>query len=452
MGAVKEFVNPTAAVPRGLSLDESEISHTRESIDRIRHGTPATLAGTIALAAVTCCGYELHVNVSTAGFLYLLIVVVISVASGFWEATILSLVAATVLNYVFVPPVFTFTVADPQNWVALGVFEATALIVSRLSARVKSQAMSEARHRILLEKLYDFSHRILLLERQQNPGPALVSLIREVFQLKAVVLFDAVSARLDATGSSSKEMEDPARRTYFKNDLQQDTEDRVHRRTLRLGSKPIGAIVLSDGHLTPATADAIASLVGIALERARSLDAETRAEAARQSEELRAAVLDALGHAFKTPLTAIRAASSGLLETGQLNAQDAEMVALIDEESERLSQLASRLLQTARIDEAHLHRERVSSPRCSRASSRNFGHHCANTDCRSTIQPPASMAYADRELLAAGIRQLIDNAAKYSNPGYHRSLFPPRRSRRRLVVSVHNDGLLYPSGDRERNL
>ena len=110
----------------------------------------------------------------------------------------------------------------------------------------------------------------------------------------------------------------------------------------------------------------IASLAAIALERARSFEKESRAEAARQTEQLRTAVLDALAHAFKTPLTAIRTASSGLLEAGRLSADDLELAALIDEQAEHLNRLTTELLQMARIDaaEVRLQRERVSP--CSR--------------------------------------------------------------------------------------
>jgi len=85
--------------------------------------------------------------------------------------------------------------------------------------------------------------------------------------------------------------------------------------------------------LTPLVATALASLSAIALERARSFETEYRAEVARQSEQLRTAVLDALAHAFKTPLTIIRTASSGLLAATSLSATQMELLTLIDEQA-----------------------------------------------------------------------------------------------------------------------
>src|SRR5229473_1283113 len=77
------------------------------------------LAGLAAVAMVTLIAFRLHLNLSTSGSLYFLIVVMVSVIWGFWEASVTSLIAVNCLNYFFVPPVFALTVSDPQNWVAL---------------------------------------------------------------------------------------------------------------------------------------------------------------------------------------------------------------------------------------------------------------------------------------------------------------------------------------------
>ena len=77
---------------------------------------------------------------------------------------------------------------------------------------------------------------------------------------------------------------------------------------------------------------------------------ETAVEAAHQSERLRAAVLDSLAHAVKTPLTAIQAATAGLSEVGKLNRAQEELLALVEDEANRLSLLSTRLLQTAKLE------------------------------------------------------------------------------------------------------
>ena len=280
--------------------------------------------GSAAVALVTFCAFRLHLNLSTSGSLYFLIVVMVSSIWGFWEASVTSLIAVNCLNYFFVPPVLTWSVSDPQNWVALAAFEITALTVSRLSTRVQAQAREEARQRVQLGKLYELSRRILFLDPRQKTGSQLVSLIQEVFRTESAALFDATLPRMDAAGPLTNDLEHLARRAYFQDRTLEGPGAHTWAHVLRIGSRPVGAIALSCPELDLPTVVSVASLAAIALERARSFENESRADAARQAEQLRTAVLDALAHAFKTPLTAILTASSGLVEAGRLCADDAD--------------------------------------------------------------------------------------------------------------------------------
>src|SRR5580658_5305007 len=129
-------------------------------------------------------------------------------------------------------------------------------------------------------------------------------------------------------------------------------------RTLRVGARAIGSLCLvgseTNDLLDPDSADAIASLASIALERSHSLIAESNAEAAKRSEQLRSTVLDGLAHAFKTPLATIQSASSGLLEINRLDYPERELVSLIDEQATRLAKLTNQVLQTAELDQRQL--------------------------------------------------------------------------------------------------
>jgi two-component system, OmpR family, sensor histidine kinase KdpD len=409
------------------------------------------LAGLAAVALVTLIAFRLHLNLSTSGSLYFLIVVMVSVFWGFWEASVTSLIAVNCLNYFFVPPVFTWRVSDPQNWVALATFEITALTVSRLSTRVQGQARSEARQRVEVQKLYELSRRILLLDRRQTIGPQIVSLVQEIFRTESVALFDATSARMDATGSRADDLEQLARDAYFQDSTLEGVDTHTWAHVLRLGSKPIGAIALRGPELGRLTIVPVASLAAIALERARSFEKESGAEAARQTEQLRTAVLDALAHAFKTPLTAIRTASSGLLEAGRLSTDDGELAALIDEQAEHLNRLASELLQMARIDaaEVRLRRERVSvltlvEDVLERYREQLHGRRVAVADSAAHLE-----VYADREMLATALEQFIDNASKYSTPGSPFSV-TAEENLGEIVIAVHNEGPPIQPADRER--
>ncbi len=404
-----------------------------------------------AVALLTFCAFRLNLNLSTAGSLYFLVVVMVAVVWGFWEASVTSLIAVNCLNYFFVPPVLTWRAADPQNWVALATFEITALTVSRLSTRAQGQARAEARQRAEVEKLYELSRRILFLDRRQTIGPQIVSLIQEIFRTECIALFDAAQARLDVTDSGANDLEELARNAYFQDGALEGAGTHTWAHVLRLGSKPVGAIALRGPELGRLTIVPIASLAAIALERSRSFEKESRAEAAHQTEQLRTAVLDALAHAFKTPLTAIRTASSGLLEAGRLSADDAELAALIDEQAEHLNRLTSELLQMARIDaaEVRLRRERVSvltliEDVLARYREQLHGRRVEVSDGASDLE-----VHGDRKILLAALEQFVDNAARYSAPGSPVAV-TAEENLGEIIIAIHNEGPPIPPADRDR--
>ncbi|HTB19525.1 MAG TPA: ATP-binding protein [Bryobacteraceae bacterium] len=409
------------------------------------------LTGSATVLGTAYLGVRLNVNFATTGFLHLLIVVLIAMIAGFWEATVTSVMALICLNYFFVPPIFTFYVSDPQNWLALITFETTALLVSRLSIQMEKQARTAVSERRGMEKLYELSRRTLLMNPQQLPGPQIVAQIYDVVQMDSVALFDAVRARVDAAGSGSAELEATVRSAYLQDRNEDQADQMTWLRMLRPGTRSIGAIVLRGNNLNPLLADSIASLTAIALERARSFEKQSHAEAARQSEQLRTAVLDALAHAFKTPLTAIRTASSGLLEAGHLDAPQEDLVTLIDEESDKLNILTTRLLQTAKLEaaETKLSKEAILIPQLIDDILAEHSDQLGGHPTQISITNPRCTTYGDRELLGAAIMQFIDNAAKYSTPGSPIAIAVDDREGE-ILISVHNEGSEVRPEDRER--
>jgi two-component system sensor histidine kinase KdpD len=167
--------------------------------------------------------------------------------------------------------------------------------------------------------------------------------------------------------------------------------------------------------LSDTVLQSMANLVAIGLERARAVEATARAEAARESSELRATVLDALAHEFKTPLTAMKAASSDLLDSEPASTRAHELVSIIDEELDRLSALVTDAVQMLRIDAGdfviHLGHHAV-APLVDSAIKR-YAYHLDGHQV--TQQVPAGLSVeADRDLLSLALRQLLDNAIKYS--------------------------------------
>jgi hypothetical protein len=137
--------------------------------------------GILALALLTAAALLLHANISTVGLLYFLSIVLVALHWGFWQATVLSAVAVLLQCYFFIPPIYSLYIADTQNYVALAVFEFSALLVSRLSAKEQSNARDANAQRRSMAMLYELSRRTLQLDLDQPPGFQLLHLVKEIF-------------------------------------------------------------------------------------------------------------------------------------------------------------------------------------------------------------------------------------------------------------------------------
>jgi two-component system, OmpR family, sensor histidine kinase KdpD len=402
------------------------------------------------VAAGTLIAYLLHFPLATVGFLYLFIVVIISLTYGIWQATFVSLIAVSCLNYFFIPPVLSFTVSDPRDWIALVSFQICALLVSRLSSREQRMARDANYQRIQMKKLYELSRGILLFDLHQPPGRQLVQLIRQIFLADDVAIFDAGPALMDHEGSWSIEEQQAAKATYFTDRNEDDPDSRFTQRVIRIGTTSIGAMAIR-GDIDPLIANSIASLAAIGFERHRSYEKEARAESAQQAEQLRAAVLDALAHAFKTPLTAICTASSGLLEMDTLDKAEAELAMLITEEAVNLNQLCTRLLQTAKLEASSvtLRTEPVIVSKLVNDVVADLSGTLKGHPIEMSIEESDTPLQGDRELLKMILTQYLDNAAKYSAAATPIGI-TVRESKSELFLSVRNQGSLIQMQDRER--
>jgi|SRR5579872_946545 len=411
------------------------------------------LTTALCLAGVMLCtwvGFHFDQGFAFTGFLYLVPVVFAAMYGGFWQATLVSIAAATCLNYFFIPPVFSFE-NSPENWVALGAFEFTALVISRLSLREQLRAKEAIAGRRDMERLYQTSRQMLLLDSSGEPGALIPSLIREIFDLKAVLLFDALSGKTYRSGEMALGMEQLTRAVNTLGTDTLDPESGTRYCVLRFATQPVGGLALRGSEISEPAASALASLAGVALEHFRTLQRESRAQAARQAEQLRTSVLDALAHQFKTPLTVARAASSGLLTAGGLTELQTELVTVIDRQATKLDDLASRLLGAAKLDTADfkpqweplLFSRLVGNAiqRLDQAADRERFHIYAPSEEVAIL--------ADRELVLTSIAQLLDNALKYSEPGSPIDVVVMVIDAE-VVLTVRNKGLVVAAKDRER--
>jgi two-component system, OmpR family, sensor histidine kinase KdpD len=406
------------------------------------------VGGSVAAPFITWVAYRFHFNLSSATSVHLFLVTAIALRWGFLEASIVSLPSVACLDYFFTEPLFRFYMTDSHDWIALVTFESVALLVSRLSNQASRHARESEKHRSHLQKLYELSQSILLLDRQEPVDRQLASLIQTTLQVEGVALWNAYDLHLCMSGTCNV-TGDEVRSTYFTESNEAGSVTTTSRRVLHSGTRSIGSLIICGHSLDTASINATASLTAVAIERARSFSAESSAEAARQSEQLRSAVLDGLAHAFKTPLTTIRSSSSGLIEMDTLLGTEKKLIVLIDQHASHLNELTTRLLRTARIDNANLKvkRERIDLKQLIQDSIEECLQelHAHPVDVQPRIH---GTVWADRQLLKMALFQMFDNAAKYGSPGSSITIAVQEKQAETLI-SIRNEGSFIPPEERE---
>lgn len=416
----------------------------------IREKSWRIASGCAIALAVTFVAFRLHFNLSSATSLHLFLVASIALRWGFVEASVVSLLSVACLDYFFTYPLFAFYIADSHDWVAMVTFEAVALLVSTLSNQVNQHARDSKLHQSQLQKLYELSQQVLLLDREAAVEQRLPDMVQSSLQAQGVAVWNAYELHLCHSGHCPLS-DDEVRSIYYTEIVNDDPGRSISRRVLRAGTRPIGALVICGHTLDAATINAVASLVAVAIERARSFSTEAHAEAARQSEQLRAAVLDGLAHAFKSPLTTILTSSSGLLAMNTLSGTEQRLVTLIDRHARHLSDLATHLLLTAKLDggELKLRREEIDLNEVVQmtadASTLQLDGHAIDL---KTLKHPG-LVRADRKMLQMALLQLLDNACKYSQPG-SRIAVRVLEEQSELLITVANKGSFIPAEEREK--
>jgi two-component system sensor histidine kinase KdpD len=213
---------------------------------------------------------------------------------------------------------------------------------------------------------------------------------------------------------------------------------------------PVGSLVVR-GDTSPLTNNAIASLIAITFDRYRAFANESRIETERRTEQLRATVLDSLAHAYKTPLTAIRAASTGLGEMRHLSPGQADLVALIDEQTSLLGDLTTRLLTTARLDagEIKIHATQVGVAPLIEEVVISLKDRLASMKVVIDIPDDGLVLPCDRQLMVMLLTQYVDNACKYSIFGSPITIRVVS-AKAEVIFSVHSYSPMIPMADRER--
>ena len=377
-----------------------------------------SLAG---VALVTLIGHSLVLlNATTVGFAYLLVVLMVASLWGFFEAALASIAATLVFNFFFLPPIGRLTIADPQNWVALFSFLTTALIASRLSTVAKRRTLDAVARQQDLERLYTFSRAILLIDNTEPFPKQLVRKLADIFELSAAVLYERRTEEFYRAGPLDFDgLDDQLRDAALQGTSFADGSRNRVITAVRLGSEPIAGLALQGVRMPDAVLQGIANLVAIGLERARAQDLASQIEAARQSEKLRTTLLDAMAHEFKTPLTSVMAATTAFLANpDQSSESKLELIKIADEEVKRLKELIDDAVEMGRLDTAdiRIQAEPSNVDEIVRDVIESMRHEIDGRPINVVYnQHPPAIAI-DRRLIKLAIKQLLDNALKYSPP------------------------------------
>jgi two-component system sensor histidine kinase KdpD len=308
----------------------------------LRHSRWAGLvAGLVGAAAVTGLLQlaSTRLNVLSLAVCYQLVVLVVSGAFGATAGLFTSLVSVLAFNWFFVPPTHTFTVGDTRNWVSLAVFAATALITSQLAAGSRSRRQEAEARRRDADLLAALARSVLADIGPDVPGGAVAEAAAGALGVeRCTIVLEPRGPR-----GAAPEAVRPEGAAGFAIPL--------------VGhGRPLGLLEVGPGlpgeeprWARPGFAAAVGGLVAMAVERSRLIAQVLDTEALRRSDDLKTALLSGVSHEFRTPLTAVRAASDALA-TDPEAPEAAELAGIIAAESERLERLVVNLLDLSRLE------------------------------------------------------------------------------------------------------
>ena len=426
----------------------------------------AASVGAIAAIAIALRALP-EVSPVTAALALLLVVLAAATLARLRIAIVVSLAAMLTLNLMFLPPVGALTIADPQNWVALFAFLIVAVIASNLSAAAQARAREAIARRNEVTRLFDLTRDVLLTTETAGAIDALARHVARRFELRQVAvclpsehgwrvyqggeeeLPVAIDVLNTALARAHGGLEFDARRRAFGGHPQAGKHDELSILPLRHGPRAVGLLATVAPLLDIGTLDALAGVVAIAIERTQFMADRDAAALVKQKADLAAALLAALSHDLRTPLTAIGVAIENLKgEMPEAARREQSTAAMV--ELERLTRLFQDILDMARIDAAAVSVERqwVTAADVVDAAMAHARHMLGS-------HPLEVDADADREveidprLASLALSHVLENAARYSSAD--RSIaIQARVEHDGLHISVTDHGPGLDPGELER--
>jgi two-component system, OmpR family, sensor histidine kinase KdpD len=355
----------------------------------------------IAVATGAVALLEDVASPTSLAVVYVLAVMWVAVRRGEVPALATAAVSVLVVNFFFIAPRHRLTIADDHNVVALGVLLVVAFFVARLAATARAQAAQAA----------------LRAEQAQAR------------EREAKLLAEAASSLL-ASADAGKPTIAPSLRTALAEAgarMELCHAPAPHAGELALPLRMAGGsgwlYVDREGPLTRADADrvlkALSDLIALAQERARIADTAAETEATRRADVAKTAIMHAISHDLRTPLTAISTAGAALREPGLSEADRAELASVVGTESDRLERMVSDLLDLSRIEAGAVNPQTDwcdLNDTLSRAAE-HVRNQRGDFAIKVDLADDLPLVRADAAQLERVFTNLIDNAAKFSPSG-----------------------------------
>ena len=382
--------------PRRRRTRTPQLSSRRQAA-----GWVAALVSIPALTALLVLIDE-SLNLTSAALLYVVLVAVVAVIGGRWPSVTAAAVAALFLNWFFTPPLNTFTITEPDNFLALVIFLAVAALVSAVVSRATRSATAAERARAEAQALARVAGGLV---GDEDAVVEMVAHLRTTFDLDAVSL-------LVPDGAGGWTVEASAGVDVPRGPSDGVTVELAEGGLLAFVGPPLGA---DDRRVM----QVFAAQLGAALERRRFREESADADVLAETDRLRTAILRAVSHDLRTPLASIKASVTSLLQDDMIWPEDSRLLFLetIDEESDRLNGLVGNLLDMSRLESGAL--AVTSRPVALEEIVAQAVASISGPTERVEIAVPetVSRVAADADLLERAVANLTANALEFSPPG-----------------------------------